>query len=78
MTKPVHIMEITENNGKKEFFNCFKVIDAILLQLDVKDRKIVIVSVIGEYRKGKSFLLGYCLRFMYANVSFRLISNTVL
>ena len=36
---------------------------------DVKDRKIVAFSVIGALRKGKSFFLDYCLRFLYANVS---------
>lgn len=36
---------------------------------DVKNRKIVAFSVIGAYRKGKSFFLDYCLRFLYANVS---------
>jgi atlastin len=43
--------------------------DEMFLHPDVKDRKIVAVSIAGAYRKGKSFFLGYCLRFMYANVS---------
>ncbi|CAG9812157.1 unnamed protein product [Chironomus riparius] len=34
---------------------------------DVKNRKIVAFSIIGAYRKGKSFFLDYCLRFLYAN-----------
>ncbi|CAG9809102.1 unnamed protein product [Chironomus riparius] len=33
----------------------------------VKDRKIVAVSIIGAFRKGKSFLMDYALRYMYAN-----------
>lgn len=36
---------------------------------DVKNRKIVSFSIIGAYRKGKSFFLDYCLRFLYAHVS---------
>lgn len=36
---------------------------------DVKNRKIVAFSIIGAYRKGKSFFLDYCLRFLYAHVS---------
>lgn len=67
--KPVHVMEIFENNGKKIFRNKYETIDSILLQTNVKDRKVVIMSIIGEYRKGKSFFLDFCLRFMYANVS---------
>jgi Guanylate-binding protein, N-terminal domain len=35
----------------------------------VKDRKVVIVSIAGAFRKGKSFFMDYCLRFMYSNVS---------
>ena len=49
--------------------------ESILLHPEVKDRKIVVVSVIGAFRKGKSFLMDYCLRFMYANVSKTLIIN---
>ena len=36
---------------------------------DLADRKIVTVSIIGALRKGKSFFLNYCLRYLYANVS---------
>ncbi|XP_070497542.1 atlastin-2-like [Chironomus tepperi] len=34
---------------------------------EVRDRKIVVFSIIGAYRKGKSFFLDYCLRFLYAH-----------
>ena len=47
-------------------------LDEIFLDPEVKTRKIVIVSIIGAFRKGKSFFLDYCLRYMYANVSFRI------
>lgn len=36
---------------------------------EVKNRKVVVFSIIGAFRKGKSFFLDYCLRFLYANVS---------
>ncbi|XP_014671297.1 PREDICTED: atlastin-2-like [Priapulus caudatus] len=39
-------------------------IESILLQDHVRDRKVVVVSVAGAFRKGKSFLLNFCLRFM--------------
>lgn len=35
----------------------------------VKKRKVVVMSIAGAFRKGKSFFMDYCLRFMYANVS---------
>ena len=44
-------------------------LDQILLHPEVKNRKVVVVSIIGAFRKGKSFFMDYCLRFMYANVS---------
>lgn len=44
-------------------------LDRIFSHRDVKNRKIVVFSIIGAYRKGKSFFLNYCLRYLYANVS---------
>ena len=44
-------------------------LDRIFLHPEVKNRKVVIVSIVGAFRKGKSFFMDYCLRFMYANVS---------
>jgi atlastin len=41
----------------------------IILQENVKNRDVVIVSVAGAFRKGKSFLLDFFLRYMYARVS---------
>jgi hypothetical protein len=45
-------------------------IDEIFNNQHVRDRKIVLVSVVGVFRMGKSFLLDYCLRFLYATVCF--------
>ncbi len=36
----------------------------VLLSDEVKNKKVVIVSVAGAFRKGKSFLLDYFLRFL--------------
>lgn len=41
----------------------------LFLHPEIKDRKIVVFSIVGAYRKGKSFFLDYCLRYLYANVS---------
>ncbi|KAL7015609.1 hypothetical protein ACKWTF_016544 [Chironomus riparius] len=39
----------------------------IFLHPDVKDREVAIFAIVGSYRRGKSFFMDYCLRFMYAN-----------
>lgn len=45
-------------------------LEGLLLHPEVKNRKVVIMSIVGAFRKGKSFFMDYCLRFLYANVSF--------
>ncbi len=46
------------------------VITCIILHPEVKHRKIVALSIVGAFRKGKSFLLDYMLRYLYYTVSF--------
>lgn len=41
----------------------------ILLSEKVRDREVVAISVAGAFRKGKSFLMDFMLRYMYNHVS---------
>lgn len=64
----VNIMNYDEN--KKVVIDKTK-LDEMFLHDEVKNRRPVVISIIGAFRKGKSFFLDYCLRFMYANVSLK-------
>lgn len=46
------------------------VLEKLLLNKQVIKRKIVVVSVVGGFRKGKTYIIDYCLRYLYANVRF--------
>lgn len=64
--KPINIMKFGEDN---KLVVDHAHLDKMLLHKEVKNRKIVVFSIIGAFRRGKSFFLDYCLRFLYANVS---------
>lgn len=44
-------------------------VQEILLSDDVRDKKVVVLSVAGAFRKGKSFLLDFLLRYLDRTVS---------
>lgn len=44
-------------------------LEEILLDERVRDKNVVVVSVAGAFRKGKSFLLDFFLRYLNAEVS---------
>lgn len=44
-------------------------LSSILLHPNVRDKKVVVLSVAGAFRKGKSFFLDFCLRYLNAQNS---------
>ena len=64
--KPINIM--TSSDAKEVVVDEAE-LEKIFGHPEIEDRKIVIFSLIGAFRGGKSFFLDYCLRFLYAHVS---------
>lgn len=64
--RPVNLMGLNDNQTMTVDFAA---IDGIFQNSEAYERKIVVLSIIGAFRKGKSFLMDYCLRYMYSNVS---------
>lgn len=64
-----HSINVLKFNDDETLRVDYEAFNELFMHSDVKDRNIAAVSIIGAFRKGKSFFMDYCLRFMYANVS---------
>ncbi|KAL8564557.1 hypothetical protein ACOMHN_003315 [Nucella lapillus] len=64
--EPVQIVVATDDHA---FELDEERLEEILLRPDVRNKKVAVVSVAGAFRKGKSFLLDFFLRFLSANGS---------
>lgn len=62
---PIQIVIPKNQTYKLEIDELNHILDAD----DIKDRHIVVVSIAGASRQGKSFLLNFFLKFLYAQVS---------
>jgi len=58
VAKPDHTFELDQ-----------EALQEILLSDEVRDRKVVVLSVAGAFRKGKSFLLDFIIRYLNKEVS---------
>ncbi|XP_066552793.1 atlastin-2 isoform X2 [Amia ocellicauda] len=61
--RPIQIVLAHEDNHNFELDE--DALERILLQEHIRDLNVVVVSVAGAFRKGKSFLLDFMLRYMY-------------
>ncbi|XP_017314324.1 atlastin-2 isoform X2 [Ictalurus punctatus] len=64
---PVQIVVADED--EHQFSLDEQALERILLQEHIRDLNVVVVSVAGAFRKGKSFLLDFMLRYMYQQKS---------
>ncbi|XP_025410301.1 atlastin [Sipha flava] len=73
--KPIPIVLAEESH---QFILDEEALEEILLKDEIKDRNVVVVSVAGAFRKGKSFLLDFFLRYMKATYHLNLIKEDTL
>ncbi|XP_047132328.1 atlastin-2 isoform X1 [Hydra vulgaris] len=61
---PPHPVCILKSKDDHTFELDIAALEGILLQKNVRDKQVVVVSVAGAFRKGKSFLLDFFLRYL--------------
>ncbi|XP_076877379.1 atlastin-3-like [Brachyhypopomus gauderio] len=64
-SEPGPVQIVTINKDNHSFDLDVKALEQILLGPNVRDMDVVVVCVAGAFRKGKSFLLDFMLRYMY-------------
>ncbi|XP_073484130.1 atlastin-2 isoform X1 [Aquarana catesbeiana] len=69
MDKPCPIQIVLAHEDDHNFELDEKALERVLMQEHIRDLNVVVVSVAGAFRKGKSFLLDFMLRFMYSQRS---------
>jgi hypothetical protein len=68
--RPVTILSFSnEVDAEKKIIMHENALREVLLHPDIADRKVAIISILGAFREGKSFLLNYMLRYLYGKVS---------
>ena len=63
---PVQLLNINGNDGELQFNQ--NTVNDLFMNPKLADRNVVVFSIVGAFRKGKSFLLNYVLRYLYSNV----------
>ncbi|XP_069463916.1 atlastin-2 isoform X3 [Ambystoma mexicanum] len=73
--KPRPIQIVLAHEDDHDFELDERALEQILLQEHIRDLNVVVVSVAGAFRKGKSFLLDFMLRYMYKKVAVLLMDT---
>lgn len=66
--KPCPVQVVLVQKDQHAFELEEKALASILLQEHIRDLDVVVVSVAGAFRKGKSFFLDFMLRYLYFQV----------
>lgn len=62
------IQVVRKNEETRSFELSIADLEAVLSQEDFKDREIVVISIAGAFRKGKSFMLNFFLKYLNERV----------
>uniref|UniRef100_A0A2I3GYC6 GB1/RHD3-type G domain-containing protein n=1 Tax=Nomascus leucogenys TaxID=61853 RepID=A0A2I3GYC6_NOMLE len=65
-SKPGPVQVVLVQKDQHSFELDEKALASILLQDHIRDLDVVVVSVTGAFRKGKSFILDFMLRYLYS------------
>lgn len=65
---PGTAIQIINTSEEHTFLLNEDALSEVLMRDEVKDRFVCVVSVAGAFRKGKSFLLDFFLRYLYSKV----------
>lgn len=68
-----HSIQIVLANDDHSFSLDEEALTEVLMRDEIKDRHVVVISVAGAFRKGKSFLLDFFLRYMNSKVLLTII-----
>jgi len=71
---PVQIVIVSKE--EHSFTLDTEALERVLLAPEIRDKHVVVLSVAGAFRKGKSFLLDFMLRYMYRTVSILVVPHT--
>jgi len=65
----LHALQVVVTEDDHTFTLKVEDLERLLLDPRVKNNKVIVLSVAGAFRKGKSFLLDFFLRYLYAKVT---------
>lgn len=69
--RAIQIIKPVNHSYQLELIDLKRILEAD----DIKDRHVVVVSIAGAFRKGKSFLLNFFIRYLNAQVNNNFIAN---